>query len=501
MRLHFLPVLLFMLATPLLAAEPRAEYGRSDLPIWSPLTDFEVATLKNRAAIEAGDPDALLALYLIASGDVRDTKSFAKYKKQIIDFVKLQRPILAAIKDPVEKGLLLHRAMHETFFGIRGPHDDISHYEANQSKFSEVLLKQRYNCASSTILYVVLARYFDLPAAVVSMPSHVFVELSFPNNKKVEVETTSVNGYNWVHDKKFYEQQGSGWFGRLNLNPATYDDYLQRQKISPYQLAALNMNSQHTASSRMSAVDRGRLSEIAAWLMLADFKIQNNRLAFYNNEFNALQATNDYAVLARMHAAIWPNIPLVEKQWASSLDIMNKLSWLKYQRIAVYANTGQHDIALTELIKLIKNMPSKIEGYATIKENLYNVFASMMQSWMQQERFQEAENAYQQLMPDCLKNTMCSAHLSLLYMNWSQQEGQQKAWAAAIAKIDKAIVYDKKQKFSSTLLANKEASYINWAGDYLRTKDTANAKRILRDCIAQSPNFKKCEQYLSELSK
>ena len=86
--------------------------GKSGLPFWSELTDFEIQTIQNLHKARKGDPDTLLALAVTASGNKRNFKSFKRIKKRIQRVVEKLRPEIARTKTFRGKGNLLHQAMH-----------------------------------------------------------------------------------------------------------------------------------------------------------------------------------------------------------------------------------------------------------------------------------------------------------------------------------------------------------------------------------------------------
>jgi len=134
--------------------------GKSGLPFWSELTDFEIQTTQNLDKARKGDPDTLLALAVTASGNKRDFKSFKRIKKRIRGVVEKLRPEIAKTKTFREKGNLLHQAMHKNFFlQSKGPNP--AGYSLNQSRLTDIFTTQKYNCISSAMLYMILARYFN----------------------------------------------------------------------------------------------------------------------------------------------------------------------------------------------------------------------------------------------------------------------------------------------------------------------------------------------------
>ena len=139
--------------------------GESSLPIWAPLTSFETKTLQRIDRARAGDADTLLALALIASGDIRDQMGYDRIRKRIQRFVQFHRTEILTQKTVYARGEKLLHAMYADFFagGGKGRRSElIGGYDAEQSQVSGIFRDGRFNCISSAILYIVLARYFDL---------------------------------------------------------------------------------------------------------------------------------------------------------------------------------------------------------------------------------------------------------------------------------------------------------------------------------------------------
>ena len=122
-----------------------------------------------------GDAHALLALALVASGDHRDAASHADFTARVDRFIAELGPTMAAAADDWHRGYELNRAMHRQFFG--GERTELGSYDFNQARLTGVFTSGHYNCLSSAVLYVVLARAFGLPVRAVVVPTHVFVEL------------------------------------------------------------------------------------------------------------------------------------------------------------------------------------------------------------------------------------------------------------------------------------------------------------------------------------
>ncbi len=258
----------------------------TSLPIWSPLTPFETRTLQRIERARAGDADTLLALALIASGDIRDEQGYDRIRKRVRRFVQTHRTEILAEKTLYARGEKLLHAMHADFFagGGRGRHSElIGGYDAEQSQVSGIFRDGRFNCISSAILYMVLARYFDLTIEGVVTSQHAFVQIRGEKDRPVEVETTAYDGYGLTHDAEFYRTRFTRFSLSRNLSVPTYADYLKRRVLPPYRFIAENMNHQHTAKERMKTADRQRLSEMMGYIDAETAASQLMRLNALNN--------------------------------------------------------------------------------------------------------------------------------------------------------------------------------------------------------------------------
>ena len=171
----------------------RKNFGNSDLPFWSELTDFECETLKGIEKAKQGDPDALFALAIFASGNVRDTATYNTYHRKVQQFTKKIRLKIEKENDISTKGQILFDEMCSVFFIRSAVDNELKGYKFDQSRLSEIFKSNKYNCVSSSMLYIILARYFGLRVKGLIMPSHVFAQLE--TNKSKIIESTERGSY------------------------------------------------------------------------------------------------------------------------------------------------------------------------------------------------------------------------------------------------------------------------------------------------------------------
>ena len=307
-------------------------------PFANELTPFENETLSNVEALKQGEPDALLALYLVASGDVRFKWQYQSVQKDINRFFKQYAKSLDQT-DELKKAQILHDAMHAYFFvGGNSGRSAGSGYDFDQSKLSGVFTTEEFNCVSSSLLYIVLARKLNLDVNGVVLPSHIYVQLNFNNGESIDIETTSVNGFDVVHDEEFYERDDRSWFEERGLTPSDYQDYLEREIVTPFELGVLNMRNQHTFEENMAFGDRYRLAEIMSHLDLTDLKAHLQRLSFYNNAF--VEGDSSLQESLGFYQKIAPYLDALPSYQNGDEKLFNLLGWINSQHAYVLVKNG-----------------------------------------------------------------------------------------------------------------------------------------------------------------
>lgn len=314
-----LPILLVLVVSPLTSHSQDATKAMA--PFWSSLTPFETKVLRNVDAARTGDPDALLALALMASGDIRNQQTYDRIRKSVHAFIEQIQARIDRKSSGYAKGKILLNAMHATFF--KGGKDEaeselIRGYDSEQSKVSTIFKTGRFNCISSAILYMILARYIDLSVQGVVTTEHAFIQIIADGGRISEVETTSKSGYGLVHDKKFFKESFTNFSESRNLSVPAYEDYLKRRVVLPYILITENMNHQHTAAARMDSDTRQRLDEFMGYIDVVSASAQLARLNAYYSGCVQLFNHRNRGDIEKMRSVLPPVIRhLKNRQWIS----------------------------------------------------------------------------------------------------------------------------------------------------------------------------------------
>ncbi len=479
----------------------RSSFGNSPLLFWYHLTEFEKTALQNADKAKKGDPDALFALAIFASGNVRDMATYNAYHKRVLDFIKSIQPGIKKKNKVKEKGKVLYDAMCKEFFKQRITDKALKGYRFNQSQLTKIFRTEKFNCISSSLLFIVLARYFDFTAKGVHIPSHTFVQLETPDGEIIEIETTIKSGYDKVHDRAFYEQKGKGWYSKRGLEQSTYEDYLRREIAEPYEVICFNMNNQHTGYNRMSALDRNRLLEGMGFVRTNDSYSQDSRLIVYNKEFNNLKDSKDYATLGRMFDKIHPLLPKLRKTWSANPEVNNHLLLIEYQYALTLLNTGKENQAVENLTELLTRLDSKLELYNLLIKNSIAIIGNYSKQLIKEKKFTECLTLLNTFTspPQIVENLQMS--YDYLYESWASVHWGKKEWFKAIEKNEKALSFAKTQEDTNRIQGNTEGAYSNWASTLANAGKKEEARKVLKQCIKNCPKAKTCRKNLRILSK
>jgi len=127
--------------------------------------------------------------------------------------------------DAKEQGEYILGFLHQRF---------LKSYAANQTRVDEIFVSGRYNCVSSAVLYMVLARSAGLDASGVVTRDHAFATVKI-GAESIDVETTNRYGFDPGNRKEFHDA-----FGKITgfaYTPAK--NYRDRMTIGGAELVSL----------------------------------------------------------------------------------------------------------------------------------------------------------------------------------------------------------------------------------------------------------------------
>ncbi len=442
---------------PVIQKSDTATFGASTLHFWHELTPFEEKTLKNIDQAKNGDPKTLFALGLFASGNVRDSSTHAKYLNQILQFIEKISPEIEKQQKPIEKGRVLFDSMCTTFFKRRFFDNDLKGYSFNQSQLSEIFRSAKYNCVSSSMLYIILARFFNLDVRGVILPSHVFVQLNLPNGNVIEIETTIRSGYNFVHDKAFFTTKKKKWFTDRMISPITYEQYKNRKIVAPWKLLVYNMNNQHTDIKRMSYTDRSRLLEAMGYIHTEDKYSQELRLTTYNNECIRLKKTKNYTAMLAMFTKVEPWLKSLHPRWQEDDHFRDLLVLIEQWYANTLEKNGKNGQAIMKIIWIVENLREGFSSYEMIINNLKAIVQGIVEQHDQSKDYSRALALMAPIKDYPKVNALYTNSARLIHEYYSLDLLKKQQWLLSFNQSKKAIKLAKTSSDSSRIVQNLKA--------------------------------------------
>ena len=444
----------------------RSRFAAPDQPTWTTLTDFELRVLAGfqgpDTQLLSPSADDLLALFVLASGDVRSQQEYAMLRDRVSQFIS-DNAALSVLADERERGRRLLMAMHDQL---------LTHiYDEDQSALSVLLRTGVYNCISSALLYIVLAEEFGLQAAGVIMPSHAFAQLTLSDGSAIEVETTSADGFDVIRDAQFFAEQADDWFSERRLVVASYEDYELRRVVSATQLGLENMWSQHVSEQRMPYADRLRMAELKGLMQPGDIDAQHNRLVYYYRE-------SDYL---RRHD---------ENAW--DLFMGSIADFLQDHRA------------------LVLNDDNSAVNDADTRLPLFLLLAHQS-GWLlravdfQRRALQQASDVIR-FLPDDLRDAdivyaLARQTIEQYYLDSAHEQWQQRNWRRVIALYQEYLEMDLRSDNRGTIEQNLEAAYLNSFQQHWFDEERDEARAQLQVCIIRLPAADQCQARLREVAQ
>lgn len=321
-------------------APDRPVYGENPFPVWHPLSSYEVAALRGRAKAAKGDWRALLKLALVASGGPRDPEELAELEGEVDAFLDTHRRDLTAIRDHLQRARKLLSLLHSDVFKTTEGRN-VGRYRAAQSQLTVVMQDGTYNCISSALLYMVVARAVGLQALGVKIPRHAYVELRLPDGRRADVETTTERGITLSRGRSWFRSQSRRWGRARGIAALTWQQYQRRQVVSPLRFVADNMYNQHTNPKRMPAANNRRLRELRGELLPQNRDAQFYRLHALSFEHKEMRKSGENAAIIKMYRAVEPALAKMTTRHGTNAKVKNMLGWHRSHYASALQTVGK----------------------------------------------------------------------------------------------------------------------------------------------------------------
>jgi hypothetical protein len=471
---------------------------------WLPLTDFEQRIVQRLNEVQSPTPEDLLALYLIASGDVRQESQFNVVMNELQQFWS-QHEHLLQMTDEWQRGRELLRAMHRYFFYPDSDSFPQHRYDADQSALSEIFRSKIYNCISSALLYIVLAEQAKLTAYGVLMPSHAFVQLKFQDGTVVEVETTTADGFDVIRDEQFFLSSAQQWFSDRSLVVASLADYEQRQIISAAHLGYENMWTQHVREDRMPYSDRLRLSELRGLLQPDSIDAQHNRLIYYYRESNYLLGAGHSQLYAMLFAQIEPLLAvfsgaeIFSASYYLDPDTMLPLLLMQARRAEWLVSVGEQAKGLDLAREIVSGVPEQLRDAEVIRGTAFTAIATAVRQQLQLDDFEIARQTLDSFGAACADDWQCLQVMEEVYAHEGGRLWEQRDWHGVVRLYEQYLVLDTGSNNVTVFTGNIEAALLNSSEQYWRDEERDEAIAVLELCVIRYQQAQRCADRLSEM--
>ncbi len=435
-------------------AKLRPGYGNEQLHTWWPMTSPEIAAVEGAERARQGDAHALFALAVMASAEKRDAESYAKYTQRFDDFIAAQHGAITSAADDAKRGDALNRAMHVAFMTGTPNKDDpkIGAYELDQPRLARVLDEGHYNCISSALLYMTLARAFSLPVRGAITETHAFIDFGPDDGARVDVETTSPTGFGELHDEKFFRDWAKGWSSSRGLKPMTIEEYSKREIVPAHVLVARSMHDKRVVNDD----NRGRLYEASAILAPDDHESVHNRLVAYANEAKWLYEHKASRTTVRMLDIVGSFVSDVPNRFPNDTKLLSDVAWLAWYDANALVIVGRGDEAVAIADEFLDRIKPTWEEAELLHRDFVNVILDRLTELQVAHAYEKSVAIATKHIADCHANAAC---LNNLYLTFDA-----------------------------------------WCVHYQEAKDWPNAKKVMRECIALFPDDTRCHHTLEGLT-
>ncbi len=480
-------------ATPL----DRTQYGTEAVPLWSPLDTFQRYALSLTPAAHRGDGDALLALYLLASGESITLGEFRDYNTNM-DAWLAQLPLSDQPKRGRRDAERLFIEMHVHYLNSTFlPNARPANYRESQSQLTAILRDGEFNCISSAMLYLTLARKLEFDVQGVVLPSHAFVQLRLAD-ETIEIETTAYNGFDTRHDERYYKQEDRSWFNARELAPPTWEEYLNRDIVSAFDLGVFNMSNQHAETARMPYAGRMRLAELRAHLQPFDQDAQKQRLSYYYEEYVRLRDADDYPTLARLYAQTGTYLDSLSDWQFFDPEASVVYTAVQVQRTDTLIRTGNADDGLALARQLLFSRRFEADAEPVLR-HLYSTINYHSRQLAEAGAFDEGRQVYAGFETRCVAHDVCNAGLARLYGLWAQARVDEGDWEAAADVVSGYLLLSDSGAAAEHFQDSLQSIYLNWASQEEYNGEWEVAMGLLNRCNQTLQQATQCERALEAL--
>ena len=359
-RLNLFAIIIFLTISSVVAKDIKVPQETASLRITYDGKPFEEENLSGA--------DILLFSILFEGEDLsaEDFEVFQEYYNDLLGKVRKGRT-----ENELENAELIMKVMYDNV---------LSNYSRRQTKLSVMFKTGNYNCVSSSLLFLALAKDCGLDARIQETSVHAFITVYTKDGQKFDVETTNPAGVN-PGEKKMISQNSSG-SKKYTIVPKTY--YSNRVEISDRKAVTLPAKNICAELSDKNEFEKG------IPLAASVYEFVTKEKAAVRKDYDAICANfAAYANQNRQYEAALKLLRAAMDDYGKSDLLVRNYNNIAYNAVAESCNINDFKNARNLLVSYNYYLTEK-----TTQEIIDMIFESEMleeiQDLMHQNKFLEA---------------------------------------------------------------------------------------------------------------
>lgn len=359
-RLNLFAIIIFLTISSVVAKDIKVPQETASLRITYDGKPFEGENLSGS--------DILLFSILFEGEDLsaEEFEVFQEYYNDLFGKVRKGRT-----ENELENAELIMKVMYDNV---------LSNYSRRQTKLSVMFKTGNYNCVSSSLLFLALAKDCGLDARIQETSVHAFITVYTKDGQKFDVETTNPAGVN-PGEKKMISQNSSG-SKKYTIVPKTY--YSNRVEISDRKAVTLPAKNICAELSDKNEFEKG------IPLAASVYEFVTKEKAAVRKDYDAICANfAAYANQNRQYEAALKLLRAVMDYYGKSDLLVRNYNDIAYNAVAESCNINDFKNARNLLVSYNYYLTEK-----TTQEIIDMIFESEMlkeiQDLMHQNKFLEA---------------------------------------------------------------------------------------------------------------
>ena len=359
-RLNLFAIIIFLTISSVVAKDIKVPQETASLRITYDGKPFEGENLSGS--------DILLFSILFEGEDLsaEEFEVFQEYYNDLFGKVRKGRT-----ENELENAELIMKVMYDNV---------LSNYSRRQTKLSVMFKTGNYNCVSSSLLFLALAKDCGLDARIQETSVHAFITVYTKDGQKFDVETTNPAGVN-PGEKKMISQNSSG-SKKYTIVPKTY--YSNRVEISDRKAVTLPAKNICAELSDKNEFEKG------IPLAASVYEFVTKEKAAVRKDYDAICANfAAYANQNRQYEAALKLLRAVMDHYGKSDLLVRNYNDIAYNAVAESCNINDFKNARNLLVSYNYYLTEK-----TTQEIIDMIFESEkleeIQDLMHQNKFLEA---------------------------------------------------------------------------------------------------------------